>query len=51
MENLNERIEDIEKDTEVTSRLLGALGLYSCLDDIYVNPPEPESRWIVRGED
>ena len=41
----NERRFDIEKDTELTSRLLGALGLYDASKDEYVNPQHTDSLW------
>lgn len=50
-----ERLKDIEKDTEVTSRILGALGLVNAFDyiDETISPTEhPEDdQWIIRGED
>jgi len=36
-----ERVKDIEKDTELTARLLGALGLVDASLYIYDNPDEP----------
>lgn len=41
----NERRFDIEKDTELTSRLLGSLGLYDASQDEYVNPEHIDSFW------
>lgn len=46
----NERRFDIEKDTELTSRLLGALGLYDASQDEYVNPQHTDSLWQERSE-
>ena len=42
-----ERIKDIEKDTELTARLLGALGLVDASQYSYDNPDEPSN--IFRG--
>lgn len=55
MERVNpiERLKDIEKDTEVTSRILGALGLVNAFDYIEDTPPVTEhpedDKWIVRS--
>jgi hypothetical protein len=46
-----EGITEIEKDTEVTARILGALGLVDATLFDYESPTHDDSRWIVRGED
>ena len=46
-----ERITDIERDTEVTARLLGALGLVDALQFEYDNPEHHDSQWIGLSED
>ena len=52
IESLNsERLNDIEKDTEVTARLLGALGLYDATQDLYDNPDHEDSQWVIRSID
>lgn len=43
--SLNERLKDIETDTEVTARLLGALGLVSAVTYEVVNPDEAPNYW------
>jgi hypothetical protein len=40
-----ERLYDIEVDTEVTARLLGALGLYNANDGTPGSPEHVESQW------
>jgi hypothetical protein len=48
---------EIAKDTELTSSMLGALGLYNAQLDVLLNPPEAPQLWyfdtdeknIVRG--
>lgn len=43
-----ERKAEIEKDTELTARLLGALGLYDASQDHYEVTEHPEdSKWAV----
>ena len=51
MENLHERIVEVEKDTEVTARIAHALGFYSCENDIYPMIEHEDSRWIIRSID
>jgi len=41
----NERIKEIELDTEVTARLLGALGLISAVEYEVQNPDEAPNYW------
>lgn len=45
----NERRFDIEKDTELTARLLGALGIYDASQDTYKNPDHTDSVWQDRS--
>lgn len=45
MESLPERIEAIEKDNELTQRLLGALGLVWADTEGIVNPEHTDSVW------
>lgn len=47
-----ERALEIQKDTELTSRILGSLGLYNAAFDTYDVPEHPEdSRWAVELDD
>ena len=47
-ETSEERLKEIEKDTELTARLLGALGLYDASRDHYeVTVHLEDSKWAV----
>ena len=47
----SERIQDIEKDIEITARLLGALGLYDAANDFYPTTHHDDESWCIRGRE
>ena len=49
--NQTERVSEIEKDTELTARLLGALGLVDATLFDYEDPQHIDERWIGRGQE